>query len=133
MSRERLYGLSGVKLKKPLSGQALLVFQGMNERVDGKDSAHAFKTPKEWTVKIGPKLVTRQDTYRVVLYYILIFKNRGLVAVREQEPVIDEVTAGEEIPDEMPEGAESAESESTESMETESTESTEVEPVTEEA
>lgn len=92
MSREKLYGLTGIAPKKPLSGQALLVFNTMNTR-DPETDELVFDTPKSWTSKVKG-LVTRQDEYRVVLYYILIFKNRGLVAARDQEAV-EAVESGE--------------------------------------
>lgn len=86
---ERLYGLTGKIPAKQLAGQAALVFAAM-----GGDTGLApeFKTAKEWTTlveKIGSEdptreLKTRQDPYRVVLYYILIFKKRELVVSRDQ-------------------------------------------------
>lgn len=89
---ERLYGLTGKTPAKPFVGQAALVFAAMG---GSTGVAPEFKTAKAWTedvVKAGTdnpvlELKTRQDPYRVVLYYILIFKKRELVVSRD--PVIE--------------------------------------------
>jgi hypothetical protein len=77
MAKSRLYGWNGELTEKPLSGQALIVFNGMRAEPD------AMKTGHGWTESIGKQLATRQDPYRVVLYYILILKNRGVIRTNE--------------------------------------------------
>ena len=77
MAKSRLYGWNGEFPEKPLSGQALIVFNGM------RANASAMKTGHEWTELIGNQLATRQDPYRVVLYYILILKGRGVIKTNE--------------------------------------------------
>lgn len=77
MARERLYGWNGELPAKSVSGQKQIVLQGM------KNDPKAMRTGKQWATIIGPELKTRQDAYRVVLYYILILKNEGCVGTRE--------------------------------------------------
>lgn len=79
---ERMYGLTGKTPAKPLAGQAKEVFDAMG---GATGEAPEFKTAKSWTdlVVARGNLVTRQDAYRVVLYYILIFKKRELVKVQD--------------------------------------------------
>jgi len=84
MAKERKYGFNGELPAKTPSGQALIVLNGLREEPT------AMRTGKEWTETIGPRLATRQDPYRVVLYYILILKNKGVV--RTEEFDIDAVT-----------------------------------------
>ena len=58
-----------------------------------------MKTGHEWTATIGPNLATRQDPYRVVLYYILILKNRAVIRTNEHE--INGVTSNGEVKHEV--------------------------------
>jgi hypothetical protein len=89
MSKERLYGWNGENPVKELGGQALIVFRGL------KSEPTALKTGHEWTETIGPELKTRQDPYRVVLYYILILKSKGLIRTNEFD--INAVTKNAEV------------------------------------
>ena len=82
MARARKYGWNGELPAKPLVGQAQIVMFGMSDK--------SMKTAKEWTEIIGPNLATRQDPYRVVLYYILGFKKSGCVATEDFD--IDAIT-----------------------------------------
>lgn len=79
MARSRKYGWNGENPAKEPSGQALIVLNGMKSR------AEEMHTGKEWAEIIGGDLKTRQDPYRVVLYYILIFKGRGVIRTQEEE------------------------------------------------
>lgn len=79
MAKERLYGWNGELPEKPVSGQALIVLNGLRSEPD------SLKTGKVWAESIGPQLATRQDPYRVVLYYILILKNKGCVRTNEYD------------------------------------------------
>jgi hypothetical protein len=72
---------------KPLSGQAKVVWESLTD------------TPtlaKDVDAVAGPRLRTRQDTYRVTLYYILVLKSRGLVQATEQAPAteLEQLLAG---------------------------------------
>jgi hypothetical protein len=71
----RKYGWNGEVPAKNLVGQAQVVMFGMSDRT--------MRTAKEWTEIIGPNLKTRQDPYRVVLYYILGLKKLGVIATQE--------------------------------------------------
>ena len=93
MAKSRLYGWNGEYPEKSLSGQALIVFNGMRAEPE------AMKTGHEWTATIGPNLATRQDPYRVVLYYILILKNRAVIRTNEHE--INGVTSNGEVKHEV--------------------------------
>lgn len=77
MSKERLYGWNGELPVKEMGGQAAIVFRGL--RADPE----SMRTGHEWAERIGADLATRQDPYRVVLYYILIFKGKGLIRTNE--------------------------------------------------
>jgi hypothetical protein len=59
-----------------LKGQARVV---MNELANNKEPRLGVDIDKE----CGPKFVTKQDTLRVTLYYIIIFKNKGVVEAVE--------------------------------------------------
>lgn len=93
---KRTYGLTGQAPEKPLSGQAKVIFDGMTAM--SKDGVHEFLDAKAWTELLKGTFKTRQDEYRVVLYYLLTFKKRGLVASREVEapapaPAVQETPA----------------------------------------
>lgn len=77
MAKERLYGWNGELPAKPVSGQALIVLNGLRNDPDSLRGGH------DWADIIGPNLATRQDPYRVVLYYILILKSKGCVRTNE--------------------------------------------------
>jgi hypothetical protein len=77
MSKERLYGWNGELPVKSMSGQAAIIFRGLQAEPEAMFTGH------EWADKLGPSLATRQDPYRVVLYYIVIFKGQGLIRTNE--------------------------------------------------
>lgn len=87
MARERLYAWNGERPEREQSGQAAIVLRGLMAEPG------VGRTGKEWAEVIGPQLKTRQDPYRVVLYYILILKSKG--CVRTDEKAIDAVTRTE--------------------------------------
>jgi len=89
MAKERRYGWNGENPAKDLSGQAKIVFDVL------KGAADELHTGREWTEIVGTELRTRQDPYRVVLYYILILKNRGLIRTSEFD--INAVTKSPEL------------------------------------
>lgn len=89
MAKERLYGWNGEIPAKEPSGQAAIVLRGLRSRPDDLLTGH------QWAAVIGPDLRTRQDPYRVVLYYILILKNRGCVRTNEFD--INAVTKNEDV------------------------------------
>ena len=77
MAKERKYGWNGEMPEKAVSGQAKIVLDGLREFKDDLLTGH------EWTEKIGSRLATKQDRYRVVLYYIIILKNKGCIRTNE--------------------------------------------------
>lgn len=89
MAKERLYGWNGEMPEKAAGGQKAIVLRGM------KAHAGEFKTGKAWTELIGGELATKQDPYRVVLYYVLILKGEGCVATNEQD--IEAVTRNADV------------------------------------
>ncbi len=101
MATERLYGLTGKIPAKPMTGQAAIIFGVMGGNTG---TAPEFKTGKAWTELVvaagkadpAKDLKTRQDPYRVVLYYLLVFKKRELVIAHEQN--VDEPAAVSEEP-----------------------------------
>lgn len=96
MAKARLYSLDtdaidAGKAKKyvaGLKGQAKIVY---DELKANKEPRLAVDIEKACAAKI----VTRQDTLRVVLYYIIVFKGKGLV--KATEPVDDDVDVPEEL------------------------------------
>lgn len=89
MAKSRLYGWNGEMPEKQVSGQALIVLNGLRADPESMKSGH------DWTESIGPELATRQDPYRVVLYYILILKAKG--CIRTNEPDITAVTRSGDV------------------------------------
>lgn len=89
MAKERLYGWNGEMPAKEVGGQSAIVLRGM------RNDPTALRTGHEWAEIIGPDLKTRQDPYRVVLYYILILKNKGCVRTNEYD--INAVTRNEDV------------------------------------
>ena len=79
MAKERLYGWNGELPAKEVSGQKAIVLRGL------RNEPGVLRTGKVWTETIGPELKTKQDAYRVVLYYILILKNEGCVRTNEYD------------------------------------------------
>lgn len=77
MAKERLYGWNGELPAKAAGGQKAIVLAGLRAEPD------TLRTGKEWAEIIGPELKTRQDPYRVVLYYILILKGDGCIRTNE--------------------------------------------------
>ena len=84
MAKSRLYGWNGERPAKAVTGQKQIVLFGLSSDPD------AMHTGRGWADIIGPNLATRQDPYRVVLYYILGLKAEGCVRTAERE--IDAVT-----------------------------------------
>lgn len=89
MAKERMYGWNGEMPAKEQSGQAAIVLRGLRNEPD------VLRTGHQWAEIIGPELKTRQDPYRVVLYYILILKGKGCVRTNEFD--IDAVTKKEDV------------------------------------
>lgn len=101
MAKARLYSKKSEELSTSqkkyvanLKGQAKIVF----------DELAADTTPRLATdveKACGSKIQTRQDTLRVVLYYIIVFKSKGLITAVEP--------GDEEVPNPFPTEAEMAE------------------------
>lgn len=74
----RMYALkSGHKLVAPKRGQALKVYQKLTQQERPVLAAEFSK------LFSAEELHTSQDVYRVVLYYILVFKKEGIVVAYE--------------------------------------------------
>ena len=101
MAKARMYGWSekrfngATKKVAELKGQAGLVRDVLDNLTDlkfdadGIERATFLATDVTTAVVATGKLVTRQDSLRVVLYYLLVFKKRGWVVAAEQ-PVEDD-------------------------------------------
>lgn len=82
MAKARLYSINPVALEtrkkyvSGLKGQAKIVF---DELMANREPRLAVEVEKA----CGSKLVTKQDTLRVVLYYIIVFKSKGLITALE--------------------------------------------------
>lgn len=90
----RLYSLNfdGIKNLKDgktksylsnMKGQARIVFDDMRDNPTARLATDITKS-------CGSKIQTRQDVFRVVLYYILVFKSKGLVKATEPENIENE-------------------------------------------
>jgi hypothetical protein len=100
MAKARRYELIA-EPTKAVRGQAAVVLEALREV---KGTPKLATEINELVVKSG-NLKTRQDTLRVTLYYIIVFKGRGLVRATEQELVEapESVAEGlEAIADEIP-------------------------------
>ena len=73
----RMYALTGKTPKTSFKGQAARVYRELTT------TPELAVTVNERIVKSDDPFKTRQDSYRVTLYYILIFKKQGLVAAFE--------------------------------------------------
>lgn len=96
----RLYAKTGKAPKTALRGQAARVFAEMSA------TPELATVINERIVKSATPFVTRQDPYRVTLYYILVFKSAGLVAAHENivAEVVDEAVS--ETMSDAPDGTE---------------------------
>ena len=91
MARARLYAFNGREPKNPVKGQAAVILDVLR-RQNGEmklASALAEQVEREGNLK------TRQDILRVTLYYIIVFKNRGMIAVTDQDIPVEPETASE--------------------------------------
>lgn len=83
MATAKLYSMvENAKPARELTGQAKQVWEEL--QVD--------TTPRLATdidAQVGPKFKTRQDTLRVTLYYLLVFKKQGIVQATAQAPKVD--------------------------------------------
>ena len=82
---ENAFSGRGKKYFSTIKGQAKIV----------ADDLFANREPRlavEITKNCGAKIVTKQDTHRVVLYYVIIFKTRGFVSAFDVENVVEEMT-----------------------------------------
>lgn len=77
---------------KPLGPQAKVVW-------DALDATPRLATDVDKTS--GPQFKTRQDTLRVTLYYILVFKKAGLVTAHENIAAETENAFAGTIPEEL--------------------------------
>lgn len=91
MAKAKLYSLDFDRLKSltgktknyvnEMRGQAKIVFDEMRDNPKPRLAVEICDACKS-------KIVTRQDEFRVVLYYILVFKSKGIV--KGYEPFVDE-------------------------------------------
>lgn len=105
--KSRMYSLKpGATLKSRPSGQALRVLAELRRDRNPRlavdiDASIAKSTGKPGAID-GPHN-TRQDSLRVTLYYLLVFKKAGAVVATEQPVEVDEVavdeTPVENVPD----------------------------------
>jgi hypothetical protein len=93
MAKARKYALNLEAVKKEdsakLKGQAKIVF----------DELSRDNTPRLATVineNTEKCLKTKQDTLRVTLYYIIVFKSKGWIQTSENNTQSEEVTQSQE-------------------------------------
>jgi hypothetical protein len=98
-----MYSLkAGAKLKSRPSGQARRVLAELQRVREPRlatdiDEAIAKSTGKAGGLN-GPH-ITRQDSLRVTLYYLLVFKKAGAVVATEQAVDVDADIAVDEVPE----------------------------------
>jgi hypothetical protein len=76
-----MYAWNGVAPKKELKGQAAVVMDVLKEQ----NGELALASDIAEKVQKSGKLKTRQEVLRVTLYYIIVFKNAGLITTKEQD------------------------------------------------
>ncbi len=81
VAKARLYAFNGTEPKSPVKGQAAVVLDVLR-RQNGEPK---LATDLAAQVEREGNLKTRQDILRVTLYYVLVFKSRGMIATCEQE------------------------------------------------
>jgi len=96
MAKARLYAWNGTAPKAEVKGQAAVILDVM-QRQNGE-----FKLASDIAEQVEREgnLKTRQDILRVTLYYIIVFKNKGLIATSEQEvaaPAVEETVPVEQV------------------------------------
>lgn len=85
--KARLYAKTGIAPKNTFKGQAARVWEEL------RDEPELATAVNERIEKSDNPFKTRQDSYRVTLYYILVFKKQGLVAAHEQPETVEGVAA----------------------------------------
>jgi hypothetical protein len=91
MAKARLYSVNTelVQNSDKFKGQAKIVMDELlrdtSPRLASEINTHTEKCLK-----------TRQDTLRVTLYYIIVFKSKGLIHTKENDTVSEEVTQSTE-------------------------------------
>lgn len=107
--KARMYSLkAGAKLKSRPSGQARRVLAELQRVREPRlatdiDEAIAKSTGKAGGLN-GPH-ITRQDSLRVTLYYLLVFKKAGAVVATEQSVDVDADIPVDEAPADVTEVA----------------------------
>lgn len=86
MANARFYALNsradspeGQKYFGAIKGQAKIVAEELRENLTPRLATEIEKN-------CGHKIVTRQDTLRIVLYYLIIFKGKGFVSALDEMP-----------------------------------------------
>ncbi len=92
MAKARLYVLNSVPAKAAeLKGQARVVFDVLRAQNGEPKLASDINADVEAT----GLLKTRQDTLRVTLYYIIVFKGRGWVSAVDQEVPAEQLVSSD--------------------------------------
>jgi len=81
MATARLYARNEVPAKVEFKGQAAVIMDVLL-RQNGEPKLAADLAKQ---VEAEGNLKTKQDILRVTLYYIIVFKNKGLIATCEQD------------------------------------------------
>lgn len=94
MANARLYSINSEVIPQSemakLKGQAKIV---MDVLLENKTPRLATAITEDTT----PRLKTRQDFLRVTLYYIIVFKSKGWIHVKENKTQSEEVTQSETV------------------------------------
>jgi hypothetical protein len=92
MAKARMYAFNGVEPKGEFKGQAAVVLDVL-KRQNGE-----MKLASDIAAQVAEegKLKTRQDILRVVLYYIIVFKGKGMIATQDQEVLVAPPAAEEQ-------------------------------------
>ncbi len=93
MAKARMYVFNGKELKGEVKGQAAVVLDVL-KRQNGEPKLASVLADQ---VASEGNLKTRQDILRVVLYYIIIFKGKGIVSATDQDIPTEGVSAEQPV------------------------------------
>lgn len=107
MAKARLYAITSKTLKNEPKGQAARVLEELRANTEPR-----LATDIDMSIATSDSPhKTRQDSLRVTLYYLLVFKKQGIVAASEQPDEAADATVVDAVGDEAVEEVDETEDE----------------------